>query len=73
LETCLADYWTLGNSAAQVTLHVAGPKVDMALIKRLGVPDFMDAQAFWVQMERVYTGVTAKALTVAFAEKDTDG
>jgi uncharacterized Zn finger protein len=73
LEACLAEYWTLGDSAAQVALHVAGPKVDMALIKRLGVPDFMDAQTFWVQMERVYAGATAQALAVAFADKEPDG
>jgi hypothetical protein len=36
------------------------------------VPDFqgIKAQSFWGQMERVYDGVTAQALDVAFADAD---
>jgi hypothetical protein len=42
----------------------------MALLKRIGVPDFqgIEARSFWGQMERVYDGVTVHALDVAFAD-----
>jgi len=68
LEACLDDYWALGPQAAEVTLDLAPPEVDMALLKRLGVPDFLDAQSFRAQMERVYAGVAERAIEVAFEE-----
>jgi hypothetical protein len=42
----------------------------MALLKRLGVPDFqgMPSQSFWAQMLRVYDGVTERALQIAYAD-----
>ena len=51
-------------------MRIGTPKVDMALLKRLGVPDFqgIKARSFWGQMERVYDGVTESALDVAFAD-----
>jgi hypothetical protein len=53
-------------------LSIAAPKVDMALLKRLGVPDFqgMAAQSFWTQMERVYDEVSKRALDVALADAE---
>lgn len=71
LEECLDDYWTMGDGAKDVALSIAHPRVDMALLKRLGVPGFLDARSFWAQMERVYDGVTARALGVAFADAGT--
>jgi hypothetical protein len=46
------------------------PKVEMALLKRLGVPDFqgVNPQGFWAQMTRVYDGVTDRTLQAAFAD-----
>jgi uncharacterized Zn finger protein len=72
LEECLDRYWTIGPEAGNVTLRISTPRVDMALLKRIGVPDFqgIQAQSFWGQMERVYDGVTAQALDVAFADVD---
>ncbi|MBN1485750.1 MAG: SWIM zinc finger family protein [Chloroflexia bacterium] len=70
LEQCLEHYWDIGAEAETVVLSIAGPKVDMALLKRLGVPDFLEARSFWAQMERVHDGVTARALEVAFAESE---
>ena len=72
LEECLDHYWTLGPAAENVTLRIGTPRVDMALLKRMGVPDFqgIEAQSFWGQMERVYNGVTVRALDVAFADVD---
>ncbi len=70
LEECLDRYWALGAEAEGVALKVSTPQVDMALLKRLGVPDLdgLEARSFWGQMERVYAGVTKRALEVAFAD-----
>ncbi len=68
LEECLDHYWALGAEAETVVLDIGDPKVDMALLKRLGVPDFLDARSFGAQMARVYDGVTTRALDVAFAD-----
>lgn len=72
LEECLDRYWALGPEAEEVILKIGAPKVDMALLKRLGVPDFqgLEARSFWGQMERVCDGVTRRALEVAFADVD---
>jgi len=71
LEECLDRYWTLGAEVEGMTFNIAHPQVDMALLKRLGVPDFLDARSFWAQMERVYDGMTTRALDVAFADTET--
>ena len=73
LDDCLEHYWAIGAEAEGVALSIAGPRVDMALLKRLGVPDFLKARSFWAQMERVHDGVTARALEVAFAEAGREG
>ncbi len=75
LEQCLEHYWTPGPKVKSVTLQISTPKVDMALFKRLGIPDFQGivAQSFWGQMKRVYDGVTMNALDVAFADQEMDG
>jgi uncharacterized Zn finger protein len=72
LEECLDRYWKLGPEAEGVVVSIATPEVDMALLKRLGVPHFLDARSFWAQMGRVYDGVTTRALAVAFADADVD-
>jgi uncharacterized Zn finger protein len=70
LEQCLDRYWALGLEVEQVALNIATPKVDMALLKRLGVPEIqgISTQSFWAQMGRVYDGVTERALEVAFED-----
>ena len=72
LEECLDRYWIIGPQAENVALKIGAPKVDMALFKRLGVPDLqsIEAQSLWRQMVRVYDSVTAYALDVAFADAD---
>jgi uncharacterized Zn finger protein len=72
LEECLERYWALGPEVEEVALRIGEPKVEMALLKRLGVPDLegLEARGFWAQMERVYDGVTDRALKVAFADAD---
>ena len=68
LEECVNDYWAVGAEAKEVALSIDHPKVEMALLKRLGVPDFLEARSFLAQMERVYEGVASRALSVAFTD-----
>jgi uncharacterized Zn finger protein len=70
LEASLDDYWTMGSVAEELAVHVAVPEVELALLKRLGVPDYLEAPGFLAQMERVYAGVTERSLALAFAEED---
>ncbi|MFN2286125.1 MAG: SWIM zinc finger family protein [Anaerolineae bacterium] len=70
LDECLDTYWGAPSAWETVTLRIAEPPVELALLKRLGLPDFVDSTGFRVQMERVYTGVTEHALEVAFREAD---
>ena len=72
LEECLDRYWKPDPGAEALAFDLAWPQVEMALLKRLGVPEFpgLQARGFWAQMERVYGGVTERALQVAFAEEE---
>jgi uncharacterized Zn finger protein len=67
LDAAMEDYWALGPGAEEVSLRLGPPQVDMALLKRLGVPDFANGASFWAQMKRVYGGVAQRAIEVAFA------
>ena len=73
MEDCLDSYWQLGPEVAEMTLRIAAPEVGMALIKRMGVPQIrgIEARGFWAQMERMYDGVTERALQVAFEDAPT--
>jgi hypothetical protein len=64
----MEDYWAMGAQAEEVALSIAYPRVDMALLKRLGMPDYVNERSFRAQMERVYDGVADRALEVAFAD-----
>jgi uncharacterized Zn finger protein len=70
LEDSVERYWTLGVEAADITLSIAYPQVPCALLKRAGIPDFegVDPRSFQRQMERVYDGVTAATIQLAFAD-----
>jgi len=70
LTECLDTYWGAPAAWEAITLRIAEPPVEMTLLKRLGLPDFVDASGFRAQMERIYTGVTEHALEVAFRETD---
>lgn len=70
LADCLDTYWGAPSTWDDVTLRIAAPTVELALLKRLGLPDFLDATAFRAQMERVYSGITERALGIAFGDKD---
>jgi uncharacterized Zn finger protein len=73
LKDCLDCYWQLGSEVTEMTLRIATPEVNMALLKRMGVPEIQGiaARGFWAQMERVYDGVTEHALELAFEDAST--
>lgn len=68
LAETLEHYWDLGAQIDQVTLRIEPPVVEMALLKRLGAPDFLDARTVWAQMQQVYANVAERAVEMAFAE-----
>ncbi|HOT92499.1 MAG TPA: SWIM zinc finger family protein [Anaerolineae bacterium] len=68
LPDCLDTYWGTPAAWENVSLHIAIPSVEMALLKRLGLPDFADPATFRAQMERLYGGVTEHAMDIAFRE-----
>lgn len=67
LENCLERYWELGAEAEGLTLIMSRTEVEMALLKRLGMPDFLSAKGVWSQIEGAYAAVAARALEVAFS------
>ena len=73
LKDCLDCYWQLGSEVTEMTLRIATPEVNMALLKRMGGPEIQGiaARGFWAQMERVYDGVTEHALELAFEDAST--
>jgi uncharacterized Zn finger protein len=75
LEECLNRYWALDAEAEGMAFDISPPAVDMALLKRLGVPNIkgIDERSLWQQMVRVYDGVSQRALEVAFADLEDPG
>jgi uncharacterized Zn finger protein len=85
LAESLAHYWRTPPAVAQapaaaqaqsledVSVQIAAPPVALALLKRVGLPDFVDPAHFRAQLERTYAGVTAQAIAVAFAEGEEPG
>ena len=70
LADCVDRYWTLGKEVEDIAFGIAQPRVPFALLKRVGIPDFegVNPRSFQRQMERVYNGVTATAIRIAFAD-----
>lgn len=66
LDESLEHFWGRRGSLEDFSVRIAEPDVDLALLKRVGLPDFVAATTFRTQMERVYQGVTAHALRIAF-------
>ncbi len=73
LEETLDRYWGQSRVLDGLTVQIAAPPVTLALLKRVGLPDFVDPAGFRAQLERTYAGVTARALEVAFAERGDAG
>lgn len=70
LADCLAAYWGARAAPEAIALRIAPPPVELALLKRAGLPDFVDAGFFRAQMERAYAALTARALEIAFADRE---
>jgi len=69
LEADIERFWDLGTQAGEVSLHVAAAEVELALLKQLGRPAFLEAASTWKRLERVYAAVTERALEAAFADR----
>jgi uncharacterized Zn finger protein len=70
LEEMLSSFWTAGPGLEALSFHISAPQIEMALLKRLGLPALpgVDGEGLLRQMERVYAGVTGQALALAYAE-----
>ena len=69
LEERLESYWGSAGVLDNLTVQIVVPSVALALLKRVGLPDFVDPTNFRIQLGRTYAGVTDRALEVAFAEQ----
>ncbi len=69
LVECVEDYWRSRAPLAEIAIRIAEPEVDLPLLKRAGLPDFVDPRNFRIQLERTSEAITAQALALAFAER----
>jgi uncharacterized Zn finger protein len=46
LVDCLEHYWGSSGALNAFTVHIAAPPVDLALLKRVGLPTFTDSVHF---------------------------
>ena len=70
LAECVGDYWRSRTPLEEISIRIAEPDVDLPLLKRAGLPDFAGPRNFRIQLERTGEAITARALTLAFAERD---
>ncbi len=72
LEERLDHYWIMGAGVEDIAFNVTHPQIPLALLKRLGVPDFqgVNPRNFQTQMQRVYDAVMIRAMQVAFADSE---
>jgi uncharacterized Zn finger protein len=68
LAARLDEYWGTHEVLADFSVQITEPVVELALLKRVGQPDFIESAAFRDQMERTYRAVTEQSLKVAFDE-----
>ncbi len=70
LAESLAHYWGDTRALADFAVQIAAPPVALALLKRVGLPDFVAPDHFRAQLERTYPAVTARACAAALAERE---
>ena len=60
----------MGAQAENMVFRIEAPEVEMALLKRLGIPslDGLSVKNFRAQMARVYAAVARRALDIGFAD-----
>jgi len=69
LEADLSRFWELQESLAGFRVTIAPPRVETALLKRLGPPPFSRRpEAFVGALTLAYAAVTDRALALAFGE-----
>ena len=64
----LAQYWGSARALTNFSVRIAEPPVALALLKRVGLPDFIESGFLRAQLERAYPAITERAVAVAFAE-----
>ncbi len=68
LAACVEAYWTPQRPLEEITLDLEEPDVALPLLKRAGLPDFMGATNFRIQMERTSQAITQRARTLAYTD-----
>jgi uncharacterized Zn finger protein len=68
LAARLDEYWGTDELLADFSVQITEPVVELALLKRVGQPDFIESAAFRDQMEHTYRAVTEESLKIAFDE-----
>jgi len=63
-------YWVLGSALDELSIAITRPEIDLAPLKRLGLPEFpgLSPSSFRAHLSAVYTAVTERALDIAFAD-----
>jgi len=64
----LGDFWAMGSSLHDLSLHVVPPEVEMEALKVLGELTFAEDEALLTRLSEVYRAVSRRALDVAFGE-----
>ncbi len=73
LTESLGQYWGSARALAAFSVQIAEPPVALALLKRVGLPDFIEREYLRIQLERIYPAITEYALAVAFSEHNPEG
>ncbi len=68
LEANLAGFYNLAHSLDDFPLSFKAPAIEMAVLKRLGDPNFLGQESLLATLEPVYAAVRASALEAALGE-----
>ena len=67
LSDSLADFWAVGDEAAQFQTHIAPPDAPYPALARLGAPAFMDDIERW--LKPAYDAMSETAVATAFTDE----
>ena len=70
LESQMRSFWDMGPEIDDVHVRVAGPDIELELLKVLGDPLFAQDEALRERLAKVYSKVSRRALEVAFGESE---
>ncbi len=68
LRKRLDDFWKMGDALRELSLRVAPPEVELAVLKVLGEPAFAEDETLLDRLGEIYRAVSQRALEVAFGE-----